>query len=337
MRYLLQGILPTNPVQKEKLKKYVTRFKVVDGKLLKRSFQERWMVCIPAKEVNGVLSNPHQGEPARHPGGRKLWQMALHEEYYWPTMQRDAQDIARKCQACQRQEDEIHSSHQSLHPTVAPYPFHSLRVGFYRTYKPPSEGCIWILVATELFTKWVEAVALKKATSSSVANFLWKNIICCFGVPNKIISNNSTPFLNKDVCRLTNWYFISHTASAPYYPKGNGQVQAFNKRQLKILRKMTKENGKGWKEELLIALWAHITAKSQATRAAPFSLVYGTKAIIPIDLVRPAVKLAEIARIPREDTLEIMEEMRNNAAFHNCPYLANMKARHKGQVKERKF
>ena len=125
MRYLLQGILPTNPVQREKLKKYVTRFKVVDGKLLKRSFQERWMVCILAKEVNGVLSNPHQGVPARHPGGRKLWQMALHEEYYWPTMQRDAQDIARKCQACQRQEDEIHSSHQSLHPTVAPYPFHS--------------------------------------------------------------------------------------------------------------------------------------------------------------------------------------------------------------------
>ena len=90
---------------------------------------------------------------------------------------------------------------------------------------------------------------------------------------------------------------------------------------------MTKENGKGWKEELLIALWAHITAKSQATRAAPFSLVYGTKAIIPIDLVRPAVKLAEIARIPREGL----------NCLHNCLYLANMKASHKGQIKEKKF
>ena len=41
MRYLLQGILPTNPIQREKLKKYVTRFKVVDRKLFKRSFQGR--------------------------------------------------------------------------------------------------------------------------------------------------------------------------------------------------------------------------------------------------------------------------------------------------------
>ena len=54
-------------------------------------------------------------------------------------------------------------------------------------------------------------------------------------------------------------------------------------------------------------------------------------------LLRPAVKLAEIAGIPREDTLEIMEEMRDNAASHNYLYHANMKARHEGQVKEIKF
>ena len=40
------------------------------------------MVCIPAKEVNGVLLDLHEGEPTRHPGGRKLWKMALHQGYY---------------------------------------------------------------------------------------------------------------------------------------------------------------------------------------------------------------------------------------------------------------
>ncbi|XP_030963624.1 uncharacterized protein LOC115984754 [Quercus lobata] len=100
---------------------------------------------------------------------------------------------------------------------------------------------------------------------------------------------------------------------------------------------MTKENGKGWNEELPTALWAHRAAKSQAIRASPFSLVYGTDAIIPIDLVRLAVKLAEIAGIPKEATLEIMEEMHDNAAFHNRLYQANMNARHEGQVRERKF
>ena len=117
---------------------------------------------------------------------------------------------------------------------------------------------------------------MKKATSSSVANFLKENIICHFGVRNKFISDNDTPFLNKDVHCLTEWYFIAHTTSTPYYPKGNGQVEASNKRLLKILGKMTKENGNGWKEVLPTALWAYRTGKSQATRASPFSLVYGT-------------------------------------------------------------
>ena len=116
------------------------------------------------------------------------------------------------------------------------------------------------------------------------------------------------PFLNKDVCRLTDWYSISHTTSTLYYPKRNGQAKASNKRLLKILGKMTKENGNGWKEELPTALWAHRIAKLQATRALPFSLIYGTEAIIPIDLVRPAVKLAEIAGIPREDIWKLWKK-----------------------------
>ena len=111
---------------------------------------------------------------------------------------------------------------------------------FMGPMNPPSEGCTWILGVIKLFTKWVEAVAMKKATDSLVANFLRKNIIWGFGVPSKIISKNGTPFLNKDVCHLIEWYSISHMTSISYYPKGNGQAEPSNKRLLKIFGKMTK-------------------------------------------------------------------------------------------------
>ena len=60
------------------------------------------MVCISTKEVNGVLLDLHEREPTGHLGGRRLWKMALHQGYYWLTMQRDAQIFAKKCQECQR-------------------------------------------------------------------------------------------------------------------------------------------------------------------------------------------------------------------------------------------
>ena len=77
---------------------------------------------------------------------------------------------------------------------------------------------------------------------------------------------------------------------------------------------------KGWKKELSIALCAHRIARSQAIGVSPFSLVYGIEVVIPIELVRPVMKLAEIAEIPKEDTLEIVEKMCDNAASHNRFY-----------------
>ena len=54
-------------------------------------------------------------------------------------------------------------------------------------------GYIWIIVASEYFTKWAKAVPLRKAIGGAVANFIKKNIIVRFGVPYRIISNNGTP------------------------------------------------------------------------------------------------------------------------------------------------
>jgi len=71
---------------------------------------------------------------------------------------------------------------------------------------PPSNGYIWILVATEYFTKWEEAVPLCKATKGAIANFIKENIIARFGVPHRIISDNGTPFVNKEVRKMLEFY-----------------------------------------------------------------------------------------------------------------------------------
>ena len=72
-------------------------------------------------------------------------------------------------------------------------------------------------------------------------------------------------------------------------------------------------------------------------RADPFSLVYGIEVVIPIDLVRPTIKLAKIVKIPREDILEIVKEKHDSVASQNRLYQAIVKVRHEGQAKQRKF
>ena len=103
-----------------------------------------------------------------------------------------------------------------------------LRARLDRANKSPSYSYIWILIATEYFTKWVEVISLKKATGPAVANFIREHIIYRFGTPHKIVSDNGTPFVNKDVRKLLNHRHIKHRRSTPYYPQGNGQVEATN-------------------------------------------------------------------------------------------------------------
>ena len=85
-----------------------------------------------------------------------------------------------------------------------------------------SHGYIWILMATEYFTKWPEAIPLCKATERAVANFVKENIIVRFRVPYKIIIDNGTPFVNNEVRKMLEFYQIKHHWSSPYYPQGNG-------------------------------------------------------------------------------------------------------------------
>ena len=73
-------------------------------------------------------------------------------------------------------------------------------------------------MVTEYFTKWVEAIPLRKAIGGVVANFIKEDIIVRFGIPHKIISDNGTPFVNSDVKKMLDFYQVKHHRSSPYYP-----------------------------------------------------------------------------------------------------------------------
>ena len=66
---------------------------------------------------------------------------------------------------------------------ATPWPFHTWGLDLIGPINSASGGYIWILVATEYFTKWVEAIPLRKTTSAAVANFIREHIITRFGIP----------------------------------------------------------------------------------------------------------------------------------------------------------
>ena len=48
----------------------------------------------------------------------------------------------------------------------------------------------FLLVAVDYFSKWVEAETLAKITEQMVKKFIWQHIICRFGIPRRLVSDN---------------------------------------------------------------------------------------------------------------------------------------------------
>ncbi|RVW19590.1 Pol polyprotein [Vitis vinifera] len=112
-----------------------------------------------------------------------------------------------------------------------------------------------MFVATDYFSKWVEAEAHASIKDKDVSKFVWKNIMCRFRVPQAIVADNGPQFdsiVFRTFCSELN---IKKLYSTPYYPQSNGKAEATNKTLLTALKKMV-ERAKGkWVDELPRVLW----------------------------------------------------------------------------------
>ncbi|CAL5375138.1 unnamed protein product [Camellia sinensis] len=128
--------------------------------------------------------------------------------------------------------------------------------------------------------------------------------------------------------------------STPYYPKGNGQAEATNKSLIRILSKMMDEFGGTWSEQLIVALWAYRTSKRKPTQATPYSLVYGSEAVLPIELETPSARMALASGMvlePRTTRLEALEEKHDRAAKVMERYHESIARAYNQTVVPRKF
>ena len=153
-----------------------------------------------------------------------------------------------------------------------------------------SNGHRFIFVVIDYFTKWVEAASYASVTKLVVARFIKREIICVYGLPERIISDNGLNLNNDMVTEVCTRFKIKHHNSVPYRPKMNGTVEAANKNVKKIIGKAT-ETYTDWHEKLPFALHAYRTGVRTSTGAIPYSLIYGMEVVLPIEVEIPSLRV----------------------------------------------
>ncbi|KAI0488819.1 hypothetical protein KFK09_028658 [Dendrobium nobile] len=94
----------------------------------------------------------------------------------------------------------------------------------------------FIILAVDYFTKWVEAEPLAKITEANAKQFLWRNIICRFGIPAKVITDNETQFTGRVFTIFCKDLHIQLVHTAVAHPQTNGQTEVTNRTILRGLK-----------------------------------------------------------------------------------------------------
>jgi hypothetical protein len=194
--------------------------------------------------------------------------------FYWPTMVDDCIMYQKGCEVCQQFGNIQLSPASVMNSIVKLWPFRSWGLDFISGIHPrSSKGHRFILVATDYYTKWTEAVLLRNMTHREVISFVQEHIMYWFGVPQTLTTDPGPSFMSHQFTEFAESMKIKLMNSSLYYAQANGQVEASNKVLIKIIKKRIEDNPRRWHEKLSEASRAHRTSMHGSTKVTPFELV----------------------------------------------------------------
>jgi transposase InsO family protein len=154
-------------------------------------------------------------------------------------------------------------------------------------FKQAKGGFRHIFIALDKLTKFIEVKPVASITATKVVDFI-KEVMYRFGIPNNIITNNESQFTAREFRDFYANSSIKINYASVSQLQSNGQVERSNDMIFQGLKPRIFDRFKTyaeiWVKELPSVLWALHTTPSHATGHTPFSLVYGSEAMLPTEV-----------------------------------------------------
>jgi hypothetical protein len=249
---------------------------------INRGGKENAVLVVPRAMVTEVLSSCHSEPLAGHFGFAKTWGR-VKSRFYWKRMGMDTKNFCDACLPCQTRKT-MQKPAVEMQSLEVNEPMSVWAMDICGPFPESEDGNKYILVMGDLFTKWIEAVALKEVSAPTVARAMVDQVICRFGAPRMFLSDQGANFMSEFVGEVMDICNSTRVRTCAFHPQTNGFIERFNKTMAEQLSMYVSHDQKDWDKFLQPVLWAYRTVEQASSGFTPYEAMFGASPRLPVDV-----------------------------------------------------
>ena len=274
--------------------RFAKNYKLTDGILMHFDSGSTPVPCVPRGKIRRDIMLIYHDTPANGAHfGRDKTLRKIRDRYYWDSMNTDISNHIQSCLHCRANNPIRRKPSGHLQPIASPEGvWQLLSMDFHGPITPISRrGNRYIISLTDVFSKFVITRAVRDCTTATAARFLQEDVICRYGTPKCILTDNGTHFSSSLMDHLFKRLGIVHLYSTVYHPQTNGQIERFNSTMDAKIASLSNQSRSDWDDQLPFVTLNYNTSIHSTTKIVPFELMYGRSPILPCDPQNPIVSL----------------------------------------------
>ena len=259
-----------------------------------------WQLRVPTTLRQRVIWDYHDVPLAGHPGAEETTR-AIQERFFWPGMSRQIRRYVAGCHLCICTKPLHGRTIDGQRPRSARTAWETVAVDLMGPYPLTNQGNRFILIVTDMFTRWVESFPLRNSHAPTLIRTLEKEVFSRFGYPHYLLSDNGKQFTSTAWAEASQKWECELWTTPEYHPRAN-PTERRNQEIKKGLRlRLTAGNQRVWDEQLPGLLFGLRRRRNAATGCTPAHLLMGREILRPGEWALRPANDAQAAHVPFEE------------------------------------